>query len=43
MASMIKRHGPGKGPKVFFATKNKGTISEADQKRKAMKARALKL
>ena len=43
MDSLVKQHGLKKAKQVFFASKNKGTITKVDKARSAMKARALKI
>lgn len=42
MAQMKKEYGDKKGEKVFYASKNKGTIKGVDKKLLAMKQRASK-
>lgn len=37
MGNMVKEYGPAKGKKVFYASRNKGTISGVDPESKAKK------
>lgn len=40
--SMAKQYGPGKGERVFYASKNAGTISGVDKSRKKRKTKGSK-